>query len=108
MKQSGKTSGKNHAKMRKIRDMRSGKSIKLNYVSFFKAWNLGRTSDFFPVDTATCQIPLRSIALHIDDVSVHVCSHLPFSFAFPTIKNGSFEIPSQSISICLSAFGSYK
>ena len=74
MKQSGKKSGKNYAKILEI--LRSGKSIKLNYVSFFKAWNLGRTSDLFPVDTATCQISLRSIALRIDDVSVDVCSHL--------------------------------
>ena len=43
------------------------------------------------------------IALRIDVVSVHVCPHLPFSFAFPT-----FEIPWQSISVCLSAFRSYK
>ena len=100
MKQSGKTSDKNHAKMRKIRDIAIRKINKIKlYVSFFKAWNLGRTSDLFPVDTATCQIPLCSIALRIDDVSVHVCSHLPFSFAFPTIENDSFEIPSQSISI---------
>ena len=33
------------------------------------------------------------IALCIDDVSVHVCPHLPFILAFPTIENGSFEIP---------------
>ena len=33
------------------------------------------------------------IALRIDNVSVHVCPHLPFILAFPTIENGSFEIP---------------
>ena len=30
-----------------------------------------------------------TIALRIDDVSVDVCPRLPFSFAFPTIENGS-------------------
>ena len=32
------------------------------------------------------------IALRIDDVSVHVCPQLPFSFAIPKKENGSFEI----------------
>ena len=30
----------------------------------------------------------KSIALRTDDVSVHVCSHLPFIFAFSTMENG--------------------
>ena len=41
-----KKSGKNYAKMREIRNvLRSGKSIKLYDVSFFKAWNLDVRQD---------------------------------------------------------------
>ena len=36
---------------------------------------------------------LRSIALRIDDISVHVCPHLIFYSCMPNIRKCSFEIP---------------
>ena len=35
---------------------------------------------------------IKLIALHIDDVSVHVCLDLPSILALPTTENGSFEL----------------
>ena len=46
-------------------------------------------------------IAVEPIALRTDDVSVHVCPHLPFIFAFSTMENGHLKsLESQFRFVC--------
>ena len=71
-----------------------------------------KTAPLHKLGLLPCSLAAAAIALRIDDVSVHVCPHLPFIPLFQTIENGylkslEIEIESQFRFVC-PHFGSIK